>query len=365
MSEDDPGDGRRDPGPYAEILREYPDAERKRRRRQFREAHEQTRERKQARREARLKRRRRRLPFVNAAVAVVGLLPLGVAAWLGERVGGLVYRLAGNARHRVLFQLHVAFPERSASEIAQIARRSFRLMARGALSLPTLRRIGRDRLLARIRIERGDLLTGALAEGRGAIIVTYHFGLFEAGGAWLAREHDGVAVGRDVGTLDAAQILVDTRRALGLTTIERGDARAIVRALRDGRPVAIVADHDVQDVNGVFVPFFGQLAHTPVGPAALAVRTGAPIVPVVNLWDGRTRYVARFLDVLRPREDLSRDEATFELTYRFTKLGEEAIREHPDHWIWLHKRWETRPEMRPELPVWRPSEGPDAEVGRD
>jgi KDO2-lipid IV(A) lauroyltransferase len=309
-----------------------------------------------------VRRRSLRLPFVKAGVALVGRLPPALAAWAGERLGAALYRFATHSRHRVLFQLRLAFPERSDAELRTIARSSFRLMGRGALSLPSLRRRGVESLLARFELEGEQHLAEALAAGKGAIVVTYHFGPFEAAGAWLAHRHGGVAVGRDVGTLDAAQVLVDIRRDLGLTTIERGDARAIVRALRGNLPVAIVADHDVRNVNGVFVPFFGHLAHTAIGPAALAVRTGAPIVPVFVDWIGRTRYRARVGEALRPRDDLSRHEVVHELTYRFTKIGEQNIRAQPDHWLWLHKRWETRPEQRPEQPVWRPAAGPDSVV---
>lgn len=354
MSEGDSAASRS--GPYADVLRQYDREHRRRTRKKFKQAHDDREAQKQARREARLRRRKRREPFVRWGVRLVGLLPLPVAAWLGERVGGLLFLFASGPRHRALFQLRLAFPERSDTELREIARSAFRLMGRGALSLPALRRIGARRILERVEVFEERYLREALDGGKGAIIVTYHYGLFEAGGIWLAHTWNGCAVGRDAGTMDATQVLIDIREDLGLTTIERGDARSIVRALRDDRPVAIVADHDVADVNGVFVPFFGELAHTPVGPAALAVRTGAPIVPVVNEWAGRTRYRARFLGLLRPREDLPKDEAIHELTYRFTKLGEDAIRAHPDHWLWLHKRWETRPERRPDLPVWRPAE---------
>jgi len=146
------------------------------------------------------------------------------------------------------------------------------------------------------------------------------------------------------------------RQELGLSTIERGDARSLVRALRDGRPVGLLADHDIEDLNGVFVPFFGRLAHTPLGPANLAVRTKAPLIPLIVEWSSRTTMRIRLLGVLRPRADLPRDEAAYELTYRFTKVGEDAIRQQPEHWVWIHKRWETRPEDRPELPVWEPPE---------
>jgi KDO2-lipid IV(A) lauroyltransferase len=343
-----------------EPVLEYPDAARKKRAQEIRKARPDLNELKKKRRKARYRRRARRMPVVRAAARVMGWLPVGVAAFLGECFGALIHVFARSSRQRVMFQLQLAFPERSASELRGIARRMFRLMGRGVASLPAIRRRGVAELMDRIEVENLELLEEALEGGKGAIVVTYHYGLFEAGGAWLAHNMGGVAVGKDLRTNDTQQVLVEIRRDLGLATIERGDARAIVRALRDNHPVAILADHDVDDVNGAFVPFFGHLAHTPIGPAALSVRTGAPIVPVVNIWDGRTRYRGRFLGLLRAREDLPKDERVHELTYRFTKLGEDAIRDRPDHWLWLHKRWWTRPENRPDLPVWEPPRtGPD------
>ena len=349
-------------GPYADVLRQYDREQRKRRRKRYKVAHEHREVEKQSRRDARYTRRKRREPVVRGLVALVGLLPPAWAALLGDLVGSFAYRFAKAARYRVRFQLRMAFPDVSDAELKRLARQSIGYITRGMATLPAQHRKGAAWVRNRTEVVDEHHLREALDGGHGAIVVTMHHGPMVAGGVWLARDWNGVAVGRDARTLDTLQVVIDLRAGLGLPTIERGDPRAIVRALRDNRPVAILADHDVGGIKGVFVPFFGHLAHTPLGPAALSVRTKAPIVVAVTEWVGFAHYRVRLLGLLQAREDLPKDEAAHELTYRYTKVCEEVIRANPSHWMWLHKRWETRPERRPDLPVWIPTEGPDSDV---
>jgi KDO2-lipid IV(A) lauroyltransferase len=144
------------------------------------------------------------------------------------------------------------------------------------------------------------------------------------------------------------------REDMGLKTIEQGNAREILRVLRGGGLVAMLADQDIRRVNGAFVPFFGKLAHTPVGPAALAVRLKVPILCAVTEWRTLTRHGGSIAEILRPREDLSNDDAVLELTARCTAAIEAAVRRRPDEWLWMHDRWRVSPEEMPDQPVWPP-----------
>lgn len=309
-------------------------------------------------RRLRYRRRNRREPWLKAGGAVLAVLPLGVAARIGEAVGGAIYRLSPATRERMRKQLTIAFgTEKTPAELDGIARSALRLLARGGFSMPSIARRGADRLLELVDVEDEHYLRTAVERGKGVIVVTYHFGLPDAGATWLSRHWNGVVVSSDAPEKGALRMLIGFRDRLGGATLERGNGRAMVRALRENRPVAMVADHDVSSVRGVFVPFFGRLAHTPLGPAALAQRLGATIVPTVVEWTSHTTHRIRFLGALVPREDLPRAEAAHELTYRYTKLGEEAIRARPDHWLWGHRRWQTRPEDRPEQAVWTPAPG--------
>jgi KDO2-lipid IV(A) lauroyltransferase len=150
----------------------------------------------------------------------------------------------------------------------------------------------------------------------------------------------------------AADRLVKMRHGLGARPIQRGDPREIVKELRAGNAVGMVVDHDVDAVRGVFVPFFGRSSHTVIGPGTFAVRQGVPMVSVRIEWTSLTRHRVTYGPSFLPRTDLPKGEAALELMARVTREVERQIRERPDHWMWLHRRWTTRPEDAPELPVW-------------
>jgi len=344
--------------PNADALRGHSPEDRERLRREFKAASDARAAEKAEKRRLRYRRRNRREPWLKAGGAALAVLPLGIVARIGEAVGGAIYLFSPATRERMRKQLTIAFgTEKTPAELESIARGTLRLLARGAFSMPAIARRGPDRLLELVDVEGEHYLRTAMERGKGVIVVTYHFGLPDAGATWLSRHWNGVVVSADAPEKGALRMLIGFRDRLGGATLERGDGRAMVRALRENRPIAMVADHDVASVKGVFVPFFGRLAHTPLGPAALAQRLGATIVPTVVEWTSHTTHRIRFLGSLVPREDLPRAEAVHELTYRYTKLGEEAIRARPDHWLWGHRRWQTRPEDRPEQPVWTPPTG--------
>jgi Kdo2-lipid IVA lauroyltransferase/acyltransferase len=296
--------------------------------------------------------RRRAVVALKVVRALVRRLPMPVACALGHALGTLAYLVAGRARRQTKDHVALAFPDKSASDRARIARRSFALLGRGMLAFVVAHRMGAARALTRLDMHGGPPLAEALREGKGAIIVTFHYGAFEILASWLGTEFGGRAVGRESDEDGPTAMLIAMRRDLGCDTIQRGEAREILRSLRAGKPVAFLIDQDTDDVHGAFVPFFGRLAHTPLGPAALAVRTGAPVVMGFIAWDGLSRHRGWSPCTLRPRADLPPDEAAVELTARMTKIGEDEIRRRPDHWVWVHRRWETRPEEHPDWPVY-------------
>jgi len=277
-----------------------------------------------------------------------------VACAVGHALGTLAYWAVPKWRRQALHHVAMAMPEKSAGERRRIARRSYALLGRGGLAFVVAHREGAERALSRVTIDGRKIAEDVLAEGKGMLLVTFHYGCFELMASLLGRETGCRAVGRESDADGPTAMLIQMRRELGCDTIQRGDPREIISTIRAGKPVAFLIDQDTDDVKGVFVPFFGRPAHTPIGPAALAVRMGVPIVIGFISWDGLSRHRIRVLPALRPREDLSRDDQALELTARMTKLGEDAIRERPDHWVWIHRRWETRREDHPDYPVYPP-----------
>jgi Kdo2-lipid IVA lauroyltransferase/acyltransferase len=269
----------------------------------------------------------RRLPWPAA---------LQVGAGLGAMVGAL-----GLRRRVAEANLALAFPERPPAERAAILAEHYRELGRVASEYPRMpelvHRAGSEVFAA---IRGAEHLEAARTAGRGAILLTGHFGNFELLGARLGRMHPVDFVVRPLANPAVERTVSELRRRSGVGIIPLGaGVRRVFDALRANRWVAMVADQDARR-HGVFVPFFGRLTSTPIGPAAMALRTGAPIVMgfVARQPDGR-----HTLDLLPPlpADGAKGTEAARALTARHTAELEAWIRRHPAMWFWLHRRWKT------------------------
>lgn len=298
-----------------------------------------------------------RARLLRVARAFVRHLPLPVASALGQAFGGLVWWAVPWLRRQTLRNLEIALgAEMDESARRAIARRCFALAGRGLFAWMVVHRMGKERALALVSYEPSPEALEVLRSGQGHIVLTQHAGLWDLAGARITQETGLAGVGREAEDA-ATSLLIEMRREIGVRTIEHGGAREIVRILKHGGSVAMLADQDMRGVNGAFVPFFGRPAHTPVGPATMAVRLGVPIVCFVAEWRSFTTHAARLTEVLRPRADLPDDEAVLELTARCSAAIERAVRRRPAEWMWIHDRWRTSPADRPEAVVWpRPGE---------
>lgn len=300
----------------------------------------------------------------RAARGLVRWLPLPVAGAIGHAFGWLVWTCVPWIRRQTLANLEIAYgAELPEAERRRIGRRVFSLAGRGMFSWIVFHRIGAERALRHIHGELSDDAKAAFGGG-GAILLTQHSGLFELASSWCAKNLGVWAVGRDGEGDPGTSMLIAMRAEMGARTIEHGSAREIVRKLKEGGIVGMLADQDIRRVNGAFVPFFGRLAHTPLGPATFAVRMGVPVVAAVTEWRSATEHAFVATEVLHPRTDLPHEEAVLELTARCTEAIERAVRRRPSEWLWMHDRWRTSPADRPEAPVWPPERRAEAEAIR-
>lgn len=282
----------------------------------------------------------------------LGLLPRRIAVGFGKRVGLVLYRLSGGLRRTGRRNLEIAFPEKSVSERERILRGAFSNVGRqlGEFSqLPRLRNSADA--YATVRFEDREIIMEAIASGRGVLFLTGHLGAWELS-PFCLRLSGSPPINFLVRRLDNPRIeaLADRYRTLvGNKTIDKAKAaRPVLAALARGEMVGILADLNTLDHEGVFVDFFGVPASTTGGLAVFALKTGAAVIPIHTWWDeGEGRYVQRFEPELELVRTDSREEDIRVNTQRFTSIIEGWIRDNPDQWIWVHRRWKTRPPGEP------------------
>lgn len=277
------------------------------------------------------------------AVAIGRRVSEPAAARLGAFLGRLAYRPFGFRRHIVEDNLRRAFPGRDMDWVRVTAAASYEHFARETLAQLRTAQLSAEQVVARTVFDGWDELQDAARAGRGVVIVAGHLGNWEMGAAAVAARGvpTDVVVQRQSNPLfDRA--IVQTRAGIGLGIIDRRQApKLALRSLRAGRVVAFVSDQDAGK-DGVFVPFFGRPASTHRGAALMAIRTGAPLFLGVPLRVAAGRYVIRVREILTDRSG-QLDEAVQRLTAAYTALLESAIRSAPDQYLWLHRRWKTRP----------------------
>lgn len=290
----------------------------------------------------------------RVATGALASLPRGTAIRTGAALGLLAARLLRRQRQVALFNLALAFPEKSDDERLDILRRSCRNLGRMGAEFCHMGSLDRDCVERYVGFDdRGAWEHAmALARERGAVILTAHFGnweLFHSAQALLGRPVTLVHRPMNNPLVDDA-IRAARDRAGTRSLAKKAAARDVVRALRDRAMVVIPADQNQRRDYGVFVDFFGKPACTTPGPARLAMLTGAPVIPAFLVREGETdRHRIVVLPEVEMQRGGDRDADIVANTQRCTKVIEDMIRRHPDHWIWFHRRWKTRPRGEPRL----------------
>jgi KDO2-lipid IV(A) lauroyltransferase len=283
------------------------------------------------------------------ALAVVKTLewsPPGAAERLARLYAGLLDRAVPRLRRVALRNLAMALPEVDAAARARIADEVFRAIARLLAAFARFPRIGRGNVSRWIRYEGFEHFQAARARGKGVLFATAHLGNWELSAfahGLLAAPMYVVVRPLDNPHLDR---LVERRRALSGNHMigKRDAARAILKALARNEAVGILIDQNAAPESGVFVDFFGVAACAGTAFAKLAFHSGAAVVPGFALWsEAERRYVLRFYPALEMSGDAEAD------TRALHRLLESVIREAPGQWLWIHRRWKTRPPGEPSL----------------
>jgi KDO2-lipid IV(A) lauroyltransferase len=269
-------------------------------------------------------------------LATLAAPPLSIAYRLGNFYGIALDRLIPRLRRVALSNLAMALPELAPSACDRIADGAFASVGRILVAFARFPQIDRDNVDQWIRCEGIQHVQEAVVRGRGLLFATGHLGNWELSAFAFALMHRPIQM--VVRPLDNPYIdaLVSRYRGLsGNHSIDKREyARGILQALARNEMVGILADQHVQD--GVLIDFFGEPAATSTGLAKIAARTGALVVPGFALWCAEEqKYVLRFFAPVEITGDAQAD------TQGVQSAIEKAIRQYPDQWLWMHRRWKV------------------------
>ncbi|MEO7028936.1 MAG: lysophospholipid acyltransferase family protein [Acidobacteriaceae bacterium] len=280
-------------------------------------------------------------------VVLLGALPRETARAVGAGIGAVAFRVLLRLRKTGLRNLRLAYPEKSDAERVAILRHEFRSLGWQMAEFCQMSSYTADAASKFIRYEGLENYLNARARGKGVLVVTGHLGAWELSSFYHSLM--GFPMSLVIRRLDNPRVdaLVNAVRCRhGNRVIHKDDfARGLITAMHAGETVGILMDTNMTPPQGVFVPFFGTEACTASGLARVALRSCAAVLPGFLLWEAAERkYVLHFgaeMELVRTgdaAEDIVANTALF------TAAIESYIRRYPGQWLWVHRRWKTRPE---------------------
>ncbi len=291
---------------------------------------------------------RERLEFCIVWLFVCGvrLLPRRSARAVGAGIGAIAFHGFGRLRRVGIRNLELAFPEEPEPNRLRILRSVYRNLGYLLAEFCKMADYTPDEASRFIRYEGLENYLLARDRGKGVLVLTGHLGAWELSSFYHSLM--GMPMGMVIRRLDNP--LVDRfvnriRCQHGNRVIHKDDfARGLIASMRAGETVGILMDTNMTPPQGVFVPFFGVQACTASGMARIAARTEAAVVPGFLLWEeSENRYVLRFGEPLEVVHTQSPEEDALVNTANFTAVIERYVRHYPEQWLWMHRRWKTRP----------------------
>ena len=278
--------------------------------------------------------------IVRTICTVLILLPLSFSYFLARGIGNFAYYVLRYRRQVVMDNLYIAFgSEMEQSQLEEIAAESYKQIAMSFMEL-----LISPKLLNQIEniLEPRHflLIQRLLQQGKGLITVSGHLGNWELQGAAAATAMN------EPFTVAAVQqsnpyinrFITQRRNAMGMQVAGTKEAmKLLLKALRNGQAIGLVADQNA-GLHAVFVDFFGKTAAAHPGPAQLALKFGAPMVVGAAIRTGPAQF-----KILARQVEIQKDDTVESLTQRHVKIFESFIRQYPEQYFWLHRRWKTRP----------------------
>jgi Kdo2-lipid IVA lauroyltransferase/acyltransferase len=297
---------------------------------------------------------RERLEYFAAWLGLkfLGILPRGAARFVGVRFVEVAYFLRPALRQIAMFNLKLAFPNRTDAQRKQTIHGMLRQIGSMIGEFSQFPKYTRETIKNIVVIDGAENFAGAQRRGKGVLFLTGHMSAWElAPFAHALYGHPLHFLARPLTNRRVDALINDYRCLSGNQPIDKNrSARTTLKVLAEGGTVGILSDHNTSLDEGVFVDFFGVPASTTSGLARIALRTDAAVVPGFLCWDERVaKYRLQFAPAIELVRAGNEDDDIRENTARFTRVIEDYVRAHPDQWVWVHKRWKTRPPGEPPL----------------
>jgi Kdo2-lipid IVA lauroyltransferase/acyltransferase len=297
---------------------------------------------------------RQRLEYALAwtLIKFIGALPRPLARASGITLGWIVYALHLRLRRVGMRNLQFAFPEKTHDERAKILRGVFTSFGRQAAEVCLFPKYTRENVSKVVVYDGFENFERALARGKGVLFLTAHLGGWELSA--FTHSLNGYPLRVVMRPLDNVYLDRLTRHYRGMhgnTMVDKDDfVRGLLSAMKAGETAGILMDTNMTPPQGVFVNFFGIPACTASGLARIALRTDAAVVPGFTIWDPALRkYRLRFDPAPQLVRTGDNEADAVANTALFTNIIEKYVRKYPDQWLWVHRRWKTRPEGEPPL----------------
>jgi len=283
--------------------------------------------------------------FIRGAGFLIRLLPEEMALWLGRQLGRIAYLLDWEHRKVAIENLRIAFArEKSEQEIHAIAKKTFQNLGMMAMEFLRLPKMTGEKFMKDVEIEGVENFEKVRNNEKGVLFLLSHFGNWELMGLLTQGLGSRVMViAKPIKNKWVDRMITELRGTSGIELVTSAKAgRKIIRALSEKRMVGILVDQRAKRSEGVMVDFFGKMAPTTPALAVLGMRTGAPVLPLFLFRKEKAKYRLVIKDPLELVDtgDVKKDVATN--TERITHSLEMMVRQYPDQYFWVHRRWERK-----------------------
>ena len=289
---------------------------------------------------------------MRSLLGAIGALPLETSMRFGKSVGKFFAKRFPKLQKTARKNLAIAFPEMPEPEREKIALGTFESLGRHLGFVSHFKKFKHEDIRNLVEVVGREHFDKAHESGRGVLFFTGHFG------SWEVFNLLPPAFGFDMNILvrridnPLVEDFVDKMRTrFGSVTLDKTkSARTMFRVLKKGGLLGILADLNVQEKEGVFVDFFGVPASTTTSIAKLALATNAAVLPAFAVWEeAQKKYVVYLEPEIEFDTSDNSDENVRQLTQKITTIVEKYVRRYPEQWLWIHKRWNTRPKGEPNL----------------